>query len=136
MNLPQSIRAQLLTSTAISTTVGTRIKPISAAQSQGNMADTILYRQVGRADEESLNWRPSGVTRWQIAAVSQSYDSAYDLGVAVRACLDGFGTSGSNELGGSGGVRCKIRQTDEFDEEDPESGIFGLIGEYEISEEA
>lgn len=135
MNLPQSIYARLTADVGVAALASTRVRPIASAQVQTDMQPTVLYRQIGRADEESLNWRPMPVTRWQIAAIAQNYDTAYDLGRAVETCLNGFGTTGSNELGGTGGVRCKIRLLDQFDEEEPELGIFGLIGEYEITEE-
>lgn len=135
MNLPQSIYARLSTAAGVTAIAGTRIRPISSGQVQGDMQPTVLYRQIGRADEEPLQWDPMPVSRWQIASIAQSYDTAYDLGRAVEAALNGFGTTGSNELGGTGGTRCKIRLLDQFDEEEPELGIYGLIGEYEITEE-
>ncbi len=135
MNLPQSIFARLSASSGVTAIASTRIRPISSGQVQTDMQPTVLYRQVGRADEESLDWRPMPITRWQVAAIAQDYDTAYSLGRAVEAALNGFGTDNANELGGTGGVRCKIRLLDQFDEEEPEIGIFGLIGEYEITEE-
>lgn len=124
-----------MSASGVTAIASTRIRPISSGQVQADMQPTVLYRQIGRSDDESLNWRPTPITRWAVAALAQGYDTAYGLGRAVEAALNGFGTTGSNELGGTGGVRCKIRLLDQFDEEEPESGIFGLIGEYEITEE-
>jgi len=135
VNLPESIYARLSADSGVTAIASTRIRPISSAQVQGDMSPTVLYRQIGRADEESLNWRPMPITRWEVVGVAQGYDAAYSLGRAIEAALNGFGTDGNNELGGSGGVRCKIRLLDQFDEEVPEIGIYGLIGEYEITEE-
>lgn len=108
-----------------------RIYPIHAPELTGReMSPTVVYRQIGLASEETLGRDMRG-SRWQIAAMAQDYDTAYDLGQAIEDTLHKF----HGPLGGLDGPRCAIRVSDQFDEIETELGIYALIGEYEILEE-
>ena len=135
MNLPQAIKAHLAVDAAIAAIVGDRIYPEYLPTVQDDIQAFITYRQTGRANEEALGL-DMDVTRWRIEAWSADYDQSYDLGRAIQAALHEFGNLQSDGLlGGDGGIRVKIRITDQFNEVEPVTGAFSLTGEFEITEE-
>ncbi len=135
MNLPQAIKAHLAVDAAIAAIVGDRIYPEYLPTVQDDIQAFITYRQTGRANEEALGL-DMDVTRWRIEAWSGDYDQSYDLGRAIQAALHKFGNLQSDGLlGGDGGIRVKIRITDQFNEVEPVTGAFSLTGEFEITEE-
>jgi hypothetical protein len=136
MNLPQAIKTHLAANAAVAAIVGERIYPVLPPMTDETEMDAfVLYRQTGRANEEALVL-DMDVTRWRVEGWSTDYDQAYDLGRAVQAALHKFGANQADGLlGGSGGIRVKIRITDQFDDIEPTTGAFALVGEFEITEE-
>lgn len=136
MNLPQAIRAHLAADEAIAAIAGERVYPVVPPMlDDADIQAFVLYRQTGRANDEALGL-DMDVTRWRVEGWSIDYDQAWDLGRAIQIALHKFGTEQTDGLlGGAEGIRCKIRITDQFDDLEPATGAFALVGEFEITEE-
>lgn len=120
-----TICGYLLTKSAITALIGTRIRPI--ALQQGEALPAIAYSLVG----ESIDYRHSGKnyteSRMQFDVVATSYLAAKTIAEALDATLSGLsGTVGSIVVDG-------IFKNLEIDEYEDETKTYRVILDYSIN---
>lgn len=140
MTRSQSLEAQLLSTSAITTLVGSRIYPLQALPPDGKTV--LLYKMMAH-----FLYTLSGVNLVKISPLlmlsySVDYDVAHQLADAVRAVLSPVATPKgfTGLLGGTGGVDvigCRIeREEEDFIAITPDQGVFEVRSEYVLEYKA
>lgn len=102
------LRSALVTATAVTSIVGTRIYPILAPASAS--LPFVTWRRAGITREQTLS-APMGVPRVSVeySVYASSYEQARDAADAMRGVLDGYGGTVDNT---------QVRQTSLENEQD------------------
>lgn len=139
MTLEIALKAQLLTPPAITAKAGDRVFAVMMPEPEkgAKLLDSIVFVQSGRSDERAFGSSVMISKRFEVTAVSETYDGAHELADAIVEELNFWNTSTRGLFGNpSTGIDVQnINLEDQYDmtDDDFALGFFMVQSVFSIS---